>query len=218
MTSFIPPAPCSLTLPESLIHWLADQELRRIRPDGSYSPSPVPPHHEACGIVIGIHYDLGYHPEEDILADWKGYFSDPVLRPLAAAGGLRGRTALHHHRSLPTINLPFEDALRFFRLKTVPTWVDEASRLWPRFFDLSPASQCALVSLIMHLGHSLHGPRRRELALVADSLAAGQNGPVPQLIRSLAFAYPPGPTHDRLLAEATLFASPPNPTITSPST
>jgi len=205
---YLPPASSPLSLPDSLIGWLAAWELRRVRPHGSYSPTPVPPDGPATGINIGIHYDLGYQPDEDILADWAGYFPPPILRTLAAAGGLRGPTALHHHRYLPPIHLPYEDALRFFRENTVPHWLRQATRLWPRFADLPPHPQCALVSLLMHLGPNLDGPHRRELPLIVHYLAHGQTAPIPHLIRSLAHNRPFPYHHQRLLTEADLFSTP----------
>jgi hypothetical protein len=209
MSFFVPPAPCSLVLSESAIHWIVRQELRLIRPDGSYSPSPLPPLTDAYGILIGINYDLAYKLDEDVVADWEGYVPHPVLEVLADAASKFGRNALRHHRSMPSITIPFQDALRFFREKTVPIWVERAFGLWPRFTDLFPAQQSALLSLIMHLGTGVRGPSRREIAQIVESLAAGQTGPIPQLIRARAFAYPPGPKHRRLLAEATLFSSTP---------
>ena len=199
-----------------LLTWLIGHQLRSHYPkDHVFSATLLPPQGPAHGIVIGIDYDLGYQRDEDILADWQGYLPDKELRLLAHAGGLRGPTGAHYYATLPEIMISWETAFRFFREKTLPRWIIQASKVWPRYSALTADQRCALVSILMHLGKNLEGEDRREMALMADYLAAGKTAPIPHLIRSLAHGYRFRYPQVRLLAEADLFASKPATSSTS---
>ena len=193
--------------PEDLVQRIVNFEVGSIRYYNRYLTTPLPPLNDASGLTIGVGYDLGYNTAEDIRRDWQGFISSEDIEKLASVAGLKGDNAKRMHRSVVSVNIPYEVAMKQFMKVTLPRWIMKAYQLWPNFDSLNPRQKTALVSLTFNRGTSLEGQSRVEMKEVRDLLQRGNVRPIAGLIKSMARRSPLKGVQARRVAESELFAS-----------
>lgn len=106
--------------PEDLVQRIVNFEVGSIRYYNRYLTTPLPPLNDASGLTIGVGYDLGYNTAEDIRRDWQGFIPSEDIEKLASVAGLRGDNAKRMHRSVVSVNIPYEVAMKQFMKVTLP--------------------------------------------------------------------------------------------------
>jgi len=193
--------------PEDLVQKIVFFEVGSIRYYNKYLTTPLSPLNDASGLTIGVGYDLGYNTAEDIRRDWQGFIPSEDIEKLASVAGLKGDNAKRMHRSVVSVNIPYEVAMKQFMKVTLPRWIMKAYQLWPNFDSLNPRQKTALVSLTFNRGTSLEGQSRVEMKEVRDLLQRGNVRPIAGLIKSMARRSPIKGVQARRVAESELFAS-----------
>ena len=140
----------------------------------------------SSGVTIGIGYDLGYTPTTRFLGDWHG-LEDDVRHALISAIGLRGLRAKDKAIVLRrTITIPWDVAWVVFQARTIPFWIGQTVKAFPRSVDLPADAFGALVSLVFNRGPALHGKNRQDMDDISGVLADGvQCGDLKLIARQL---------------------------------
>jgi hypothetical protein len=124
----------------------------------------------ASGVTIGIGYDLGYRTRASITRDWGPHLSEQTVKHLRSASGIRGQDAKGVARCLKQagVRVPLEPAKHVFWAVTLPELSGLTREVYPGTENLPPDAQAALLSLIYNRGGGFTGPRRVEMANIAD--------------------------------------------------
>lgn len=117
----------------------------------------------SSGLTIGIGFDVGYNTKEQIKEAWEGILTNNQLKRLYHASGIKGSKAKKIVGVYSDINISYENALRVFKLTTIPRFYNLAKETFPCFEDLHPDAQGVLVSLVFNRGASLKGSTRKEM-------------------------------------------------------
>lgn len=162
----------------------------------------------ASGPTVGIGYDCGYAPRDEIAADWAGIIPKEMILALLEASGRKGAAAgAWVKANAQRVDISYEQAERQFRERELPKWVDRVRRSLPRFDDLPPDCAGAIVSLAYNRGCSwaAAGPRYAEMRAIWEHMQAGEFAAIPDEIRSMARLWDNG-VAQRRMREADLFA------------
>lgn len=150
----------------------------------------------ASGPTIGIGYDCGYVTRNEARADWTGLVDDLTVQKIVNACGLRGQAAAHFvNQNRNNITIPWDTALKQFRERELPKWIDRVVSHVPNCDKLSPDSFGALVSLAYNRGVSfdLPGPRYAEMRAIKELMAASKFRDIsPEFISMRRLWPPPG--------------------------
>jgi GH24 family phage-related lysozyme (muramidase) len=111
----------------------------------------------ASGITIGIGYDLRFNSKAQIAKDWHMLNKD-VLARLQSVAGKQGTHALA--RSLASIAIPYDIALRVYRESTVPRFAAITRKSYPGTEKLHPHAQSAMLSWVFNRGGGITGSGR----------------------------------------------------------
>jgi hypothetical protein len=126
------------------------------------------------GVTIGIGYDLGFTPKQQIEADWDPFFEKPERAALAAVQGAKGAAAEQLARGLKHIKIPLAAAEPVFYTSTLPRFARITRDAFPGIEELPPDAQGALLSLVFNRGASFAGDRRKEMKVIRDDVAGGR--------------------------------------------
>jgi len=162
------PFPPRLTAPGGT--FIARLEVGSPRQYRSMYCHPEPPR-EQSGITSGIGYDLKFVMRAAFEADWAGAVPAITVDRLARAFGAKGSVELC--RTVADLNFPLDVAMKVFRERTLPEFLNKTRSIYPQVDTLSPARATALVSLVYNRGASLEGDRRREMRAIRELLASG---------------------------------------------
>lgn len=145
----------------------------------------------ASGITIGIGYDLGYTPKDEISDDWRGKIADFDLDELVEVGGLKGEAA---ERALPLvehIRIPMEAAKDVFYTSTLPKYAGLTRNAYPGVEDLPADAQAMVLSLVFNRGTSMAGSGRREMKALQPLVAAQDLNGIAEEIRAMKRLWDP---------------------------
>jgi len=151
---------------------------------------PIWPKGES-GITIGIGYDLGYTPKEQIGEEWRGKIADFDLDELVEVGGLKGEAA---ERALPFvehIRIPLEAAKEVFYTSTLPQYADLTRKAYPGVEDLPADAQAMILSLVFNRGTSMSGSKRREMKAIQPLVAEKDLDGIAAQIRAMKRLWDP---------------------------
>lgn len=149
----------------------------------------------ASGPTIGIGYDCGYVTMAEAKADWSGIVDDTTLGAIQRACGLRGETAHTFVRARgKTVTIPWDQAIKEFREREIPKWIERVAAHLPNLDKLSPDSRGALVSLAYNRGPSFDapGPRYAEMRAIKALMVSGNFSKIPAEFMAMRRLWPPG--------------------------
>lgn len=142
----------------------------------------------ASGVTIGVGYDLGYTAKERFLADWAA-LDDNTRARLVPVIGYKGQSARNMTRGVRHLEIPWAVAFAVFQARTVPYWIEQTKRAFPRSVELPDDAFGALVSLVFNRGPSLKGANRQDMndiyVILADGVQAGDLGLIAQQLREM---------------------------------
>lgn len=145
---------------------------------------------ESSGVTIGIGYDLGMTPANEIVQAWGPYVSNDDLKVLV---GLSGKTGPKAQELLPHVRhlrFTWETAETVFRETTLPTHFLRTLRIYPQVVDLHGHCAGALVSLVFNRGPALTGDRRAEMADIQALLKANKLNAIPERFEAMQRLWP----------------------------
>lgn len=155
--------------------------------------SPIWPG-EQSGVTIGIGYDLGMTPREQIESDWGGRIPDVDLVALLAVQGVTGKAAKILAEGLSHISIPYTVAESAFYQSTLPHHARLTRDTYPGVEKLPADAQAMLLSLIYNRGTSLDkkNDRRREMAAIKPLVKKGAAAlaDIAQQVESMARLWP----------------------------
>lgn len=125
------------------------------------------------GVTIGIGYDTGVTPRDQIIADWSGEIPDADLTALLVAQGTTGEPAKILATRLKAITIPFDVASAVFYKHTLPRFAKATRATYPKVQALPADAQGMLLSLIYNRGTKLTGPTRTEMATIQTLVPGG---------------------------------------------
>lgn len=149
----------------------------------------------ASGPTIGIGYDCGYVTQAEATADWSGIVDDTTLAAILRACGLRGELAHAFVRARGgSVTIPWDQAIKEFREREVPKWIERVAAHLPNCGQLAPDSLGALVSLAYNRGPSFDapGPRYAEMRAIKALMAAQNFSKIPAEFMSMRRLWPQG--------------------------
>jgi len=162
----------------------------------------------ASGPTAGIGYDCGYVDAAELQADWEGIIEPKVIAKLQAARGRTGEearkwVALNKGR----VNITWYQALTQFAAVGMPKWIERTNAALPNCNLITPGMFGVLVSITYNRGPdwTTQEDRRAEMNAIYRCLAAGDFGPIPDLIRSMARLWPGTGLVGRRYREADIF-------------
>jgi len=157
--------------------------------EAEYNHSPEWPG-EQSGVTIGIGYDLGMTPANEITQAWGPYVSSQDLEVLV---GLSGKTGAKAQEILPHVRhlkFSWETAEIVFRESTLPTHFLRTLRVYPQVIDLHGHCAGALVSLVFNRGPALTGDRRTEMADIQRFLQQKNLSAIPERFEAMQRLWP----------------------------
>jgi hypothetical protein len=157
--------------------------------EAEYNNAPEWPG-EASGVTIGIGYDLGMTPANEIVQAWGPYVSSDDLKVLV---GLSGKTGPKAQELLPHVRhlrFSWETASMVFRESTLPTHFLRTLRIYPQVVDLHGHCAGALVSLVFNRGPALTGDRRSEMADIQSLLKSNNLNAIPERFEAMQRLWP----------------------------
>lgn len=164
---------------------------------------------ESSGVTVGIGYDVGYHSEDEVRADWSGLLPAAMVEALADCCGVRGAAAKALTAKVKSkISVPWEAAIAVFRNVSIPKWEATVAAAVPNIDKLSSDCFGALVSLAYNRGASfgLSGARYAEMRAIKSHMKAGKLYAIPAEIRAMKRLWPNTPgLQKRRDKEAALF-------------
>jgi hypothetical protein len=173
--------------------------------EAEYNNAPEWPG-EQSGVTIGIGYDLGMTPANEIVQAWGPYVSSDDLKVLV---GLSGKTGPKAQELLPHVRhlrFTWQTAEIVFRETTLPTHFLRTLRVYPQVVDLHGHCAGALVSLVFNRGPSLTGDRRAEMADIQSLLKSNNLNAIPERFEAMQRLWPnTGGLRRRRREEADLF-------------
>lgn len=150
----------------------------------------------ASGPTIGIGYDCGYVTQAEATADWSGIVDATTLAAIIRACGLRGETAHAFVRARgASVTIPWDQAIKEFREREVPKWMDRLTAAVPNCDQLAPDSRGALLSLAYNRGTGgFHDPGSRyaEMRAIRALMAAQNFSKIPAEFTSMRRLWPAG--------------------------
>ena len=175
--------------------------------EAEYNNAPEWPG-EASGVTIGIGYDLGMTPANEIVQAWGPYVSSDDLKVLV---GLSGKTGPKAQELLPHVRhlrFTWATAETVFRETTLPTHFLRTLRVYPQVVDLHGHCAGALVSLVFNRGPKMTSDdgRRVEMADIQALLKANNLNAIPERFEAMQRLWPnTGGLRRRRREEADLF-------------
>ena len=173
--------------------------------EAEYNNAPEWPG-EQSGVTIGIGYDLGMTPANEIVQAWGPYVSSEDLKVLV---GLSGKTGPKAQELLPHVRhlrFTWQTAETVFRETTLPTHFLRTLRVYPQVVDLHGHCAGALVSLVFNRGPAITGDRRVEMADIQALLKANNLNAIPERLEAMQRLWPnTGGLRRRRREEAELF-------------
>jgi len=157
--------------------------------EAEYNQAPEWPG-EQSGVTIGIGYDLGQTPANEIVQAWGPYISSEDLKVLV---GLSGKTGPKAQQLLPHVRhlrFGWDIASMVFRESTLPTHFLRTLRIYPQTVDLHGHCAAALVSLVFNRGPALTGDRRAEMADIQALLKANNLNAIPERFEAMQRLWP----------------------------
>ena len=145
---------------------------------------PIWPKGES-GITIGIGYDLGYTPKDQIGKDWKGKIADFDLDELVEVGGLKGDAAQKALPFVEHIRVPLEEAKEVFYTSTLPGYAGLTQNAYPGVEALPADAQTMLLSVVFNRGTRMSGRSRREMKAIQPLVAAKDLDGIAEQIRAM---------------------------------
>lgn len=145
---------------------------------------------EQSGTTIGIGYDLGMTPANEITQAWGPYVSTADLEILIGLSGKIGANAqaiLPHVRHL---QFSWDIASKVFRDSTLPIHFARTLRIYPQIIDLHGHCAGALTSLVFNRGPALTGERRAEMADIQKLLKDGKLSAIPERFEAMQRLWP----------------------------
>lgn len=141
-----------------------DRDAARPQYDAIYT-RPHWPGNEDSGLTIGIGYDLRF-AKSWFEGDWKMRLAalpvrDAYERLLAYVGKGGSRDAV---RATRDISIPWDDAIAVFRLRRLPSFIEDARRAFPGVDALGPHVWGALTSLVYNCGTGTRNKPLKEKA------------------------------------------------------
>jgi hypothetical protein len=152
-----------------------DRDAARPQYDRIYT-HPHWPGNAESGLTIGIGYDLRF-ARNTFEGDWKSRLAalpvpDAYERLLAYVGQGGSRDAA---KATHDISIPWDDAIAVFRIRRLPSYIEDAKRAFPGVEKLSPHVWGALTSLVYNCGTGTRNKPLKEAAYSAikQAVAAG---------------------------------------------
>lgn len=169
---------------KSIIGWECDGEA-------GYNRHPEWPG-ESSGITIGIGYDLGMTPANEITKAWGPHVSAADLEVLVGLSGTTGERAqalLPHVRHL---KIEWQTAQTVFLKTTLPTHYGRTVRVYPETETIHGHCAGALVSLVFNRGPKMTSSdgRRDEMAAIQKLLKEGNLEAIPAQFRKMKRLWP----------------------------
>lgn len=124
------------------------------------------------GITLGYGSDIG--ADGRALDNWKGILTDAEINQLEQARGITGRDAAHIASRFRNITVTKAQAMKVFRERTLPRWIANTEKTFPRMEELPEDARGALVSLVFNRGTDLTGERRIEMKRIRDAIKNSQ--------------------------------------------
>lgn len=173
----------------------------------------------ASGVTIGIGYDLGYN--RTFKEDWQDLLDPDDFARLSRTLRLTGQRAASAVSGVRDIIVPWEMAVKVFNECTLPEYIQQTLRAFPKSQFLPPNAFGALVSLVFNRGPLVdNSDRRREMRRIKEILAMGGDDivdsedieEIANQVRSMSRLWPDNTKsdndlHDRRHAEADLILS-----------
>lgn len=140
----------------------------------------------ASGVTIGFGYDLGYHTDSEVEADWSAHFPRPTVARLCTLAGLTGSRAMAHLSSVRDIVVPWDAAAAVYADTDIPRTIALTLATFPNVSELPPDSFGALVSLVFNRGSDCSNtPHRQEMFDIHSACMLKTFRVIPQYIRSM---------------------------------
>lgn len=114
------------------------------------------------GVTVGVGYDLGYNSKAQIAADW-GHLPASTVARLQACSGIKGSAAKLKLGSVKDITIPWADALRVYKAKTIPRFSAITKEAYPGTETLHPSVQGAMLSWTFNRGGGISPTSNRDL-------------------------------------------------------
>jgi hypothetical protein len=175
--------------------------------EAEYNNAPEWPG-ESSGVTIGIGYDLGMTPANEIAQAWGPYILSEDLKVIV---GLSGKTGPKAQELLPHVRhlrFTWETAETVFRETTLPTHFLRTLRVYPQVVDLHGHCAGALVSLVFNRGTKMTSDdgRRVEMADIQSLLKSNNLNAIPERFEAMQRLWPnTGGLRRRRREEADLF-------------
>jgi GH24 family phage-related lysozyme (muramidase) len=123
-------------------------------------------------VTIGIGYDLGMTPANEITQAWGPHVSGQDLKILVGLSGATGERAQKLLPHVKHLKFSWETAKKVFLESTLPIHYLRTLRIYPQVIDLHGHCAGALTSLVFNRGPKLTGTdgRRVEMAEIQKLL------------------------------------------------
>ena len=159
--------------------------------EAEYNNAPEWPG-EQSGVTIGVGYDLGMTPANEIVQAWGPYVSSDDLKVLV---GLSGKTGPKAQEILPHVRhlrFTWHTAETVFRETTLPTHFLRTLRAYPQVIDLHGHCAGALVSLVFNRGPKMTSDdgRRVEMADIQALLKFNNLNAIPERFEAMQRLWP----------------------------
>lgn len=147
---------------------------------------------ESSGVTIGIGYDLGMTPANEITQAWGPHLSSSDLKILVGLSGKTGKQAqalLPHVRHL---KFSWETASAVFRESTLPIHYLRTLRVYPQAVDIHGHCAGALVSLVFNRGPKMASDdgRRTEMSDIQRLLKEKNLNAIPERFEAMQRLWP----------------------------
>jgi GH24 family phage-related lysozyme (muramidase) len=185
---------------KSIIGWECDGEA-------GYNHSPEWPG-EQSGVTIGIGYDLGQTPANEITQAWRTYVSAQDLEILVGLSGITGERAQEILPHVRHLKFTWQTAEKVFLESTLPIHYLRTLRIYPQVIDLHGHCAGALTSLVFNRGPKLTGTdgRRVEMAEIQKLLQQNDLQAIPEQFEKMRRLWSPkSGLYRRRKEEADLF-------------
>ncbi len=139
----------------------------------------------SSGVTIGIGYDLGYNTTDQFTKDWSNLLPADAFTRLRTRLTTKGSAASSLVRSVKDISIPWEAALQVFQSNTIPRFVKETLRAFPKADQLHPDAFGALVSIVFNRGSSTTGDSRKEMYNIKALVLAKDYHGIAREVRSM---------------------------------
>lgn len=163
----------------------------------------------ASGVTIGVGYDVGYHSEKEVAADWGDQIAAQHLELLLSTVGFKGERARALVGGLAQIAVPWEVAEVVFVRATLPKYARMVVQNLLNVTELHPHCFGALFSLVFNRGPSFYnaGDRFAEMRNIARHMQTKTFDKIPAEIVAMKRLWGSelSGLHKRRDAEAALF-------------